>query len=104
MRKAEDKQQRSVKANEASRVNVKSKLAQIKFIEKCIQEKVLALPMLNKIKDKKLILNNYRMNDGIAKALHDALIELQDLVEVVSFESNDISDKALEGSILPNNI
>lgn len=59
-----------------SQKDVTNKLAQIKFIQKCKEENVLALPMLNRLKDKKLILSNYRMNNGIAKALKDAIKEL----------------------------
>jgi hypothetical protein len=50
---------------------------------------------LNRIKDKKLILNNYRLNDGLSEALQDALEELGDQIEVLSLTSNDIPDKAL---------
>lgn len=73
-----------------------NKLAQIKFIQKCKEENVLALPMLNRLKDKKLVLNNYRMNEGISKALSAAIKELGEYIEVIGLESNDINDIALE--------
>jgi hypothetical protein len=52
--------------------------------------------MLNRLTNKKLILKNYRMNDGISKALGEALKELNEYIETLGLESNDISDTALE--------
>ena len=80
---------------EFSKEIVKKKLAQLKFIQKCKEENVLALPMLNRLKDKKLVLENYRMNEGISKALQTAIMELSDHIEIIFLKSNDINDQAL---------
>ena len=55
--------------------------------------------MLNRLKEKSLILNNYRMNNGISKALGASFKELNEYIEVLSLESNDLSDEALECNI-----
>lgn len=52
--------------------------------------------MLNRLKNKTLILENYRMNDGISKALSDALVELNEYIEIFGLYNNDISDTALK--------
>lgn len=71
-------------------------MAQIKFIQKWKEENVLALPMLNRLKEKSLIINNYRMNNGIAKALGASFKELNEYIEVLGLESNDLLDEGLE--------
>ncbi|CAI2364707.1 unnamed protein product [Moneuplotes crassus] len=75
--------------------NVKNKLAQMKFIQKCKEENVLAVPVINKLKEKKLILENYRMNEGLAKALEAAIEELAEYIEVIALKSNDMNDASL---------
>ena len=82
-----------------ARNNIQSKLAQVKFIQKWKEENVLALPMLNRLKEKSLILNNYRMNVGISKALAASFKDLSEYIEILGLESNDLTDEALECNI-----
>ena len=56
--------------------------------------------MLNKLQDKKLVLDNYRMNEGISIALQTAIKELSDLIEVLVLKSNDINDIALSSKTI----
>ncbi|CAI2382226.1 unnamed protein product [Moneuplotes crassus] len=87
------------KKSKYTKGNVKNKLAQMKFIQKCKEENVLAVPVINKLKDKKLILENYRMNEGLAKALEAAIEELAEYLEVLALKSNDMNDASLASII-----
>lgn len=94
-----DKQYSKKGKNESKEEIIQSKIAQAKFIQKWKEENVLALPMLNRVKDKKLVLENYRMNLGISKALREAIKELSEYLQVLCLESNDMSDEALSSNI-----
>ena len=73
----------------------KSLSHQVSFIENCIKNSVLPLPLLKKLKNKKFVLENYQMNSNTAKALGKSLPYLGDEINSMSLICNSMNDEAM---------
>ncbi len=74
----------------------------------CKNEKVVPLPIVNKIYDGVLSLDDYKLNYGLCKALGNVLDDLGDSLYKIDFRNNGITDsdfaEILKGSIQNPNI
>lgn len=58
----------------------------------CKNEKVVPLPLVNKIFEGVLSLDNYRLNFGLCKALGNVLDDLSDSIFKIDLTNNGIGD------------
>lgn len=65
-----------------------------KYLQFCKNEKVLPLPILNKIEDGVLALDDYKLNFGLCKALGNVLDDLGSLIRKIVLKNNGINDLA----------
>ena len=69
----------------------------------CKNEKVVPLPIINKIYDGVLSLDDYKLNYGLCKALGNVLDDLGDSLYKIDLRNNGITDsdfaEILKGSI-----
>lgn len=63
-----------------------------KYLQFCKNEKVLPLPILNKIEDGVLALEDYKLNFGLCKALGGVLGDLGALIRKIVLKNNGITD------------
>ncbi|CDW82841.1 UNKNOWN [Stylonychia lemnae] len=74
-----------------------------KYLQFCKNEKVLPLPILNKIVDGILSLEDYKLNFGLCKALGSVLDDLGNLIHKIVLKNNGINDVCysmiLEGAL-----
>lgn len=79
-----------------------------KYLQFCKNEKVLPLPILNKIEDGVLALEDYKLNYGLCKALGSVLDDLGGLIRKIVLKNNGINDESyaiiLEGALKNKNI
>lgn len=69
-------------------------MGMILYFKQCQKEQKLALPILQKIFEKKLILRDYTINEGVCKAIRDALEKDPDLMQDFVVENCGIQDHA----------
>lgn len=65
---------------------------QRKYLQMCKNEKVVPLPIVNKIIDGVLDLNDYKLNFGLCKALGNVLDDLGDTIHKIDLKNNGITD------------
>ena len=65
---------------------------QRKYLQMCKNEKVLPLPIINKIFEGVLTLDDYKLNYGLCKALGNVLDDLGDQIYKIDLHNNGISD------------
>lgn len=79
-----------------------------KYLQFCKNEKVLPLPILNKIEDGVLALEDYKLNYGLCVALGSVLDDLGALIRKIVLRNNGITDSGyavlLEGALKNKNI
>lgn len=65
---------------------------QRKYLQMCKNEKVLPLPIINKIFEGVLSLDDYKLNYGLCKALGNVLEDLGDSIHKIDLRNNGIVD------------
>ena len=65
---------------------------QRKYLQMCKEEKVLPLPIIHKIFEGVLTLDDYKLNFGLCKALGNVLDDLGDSLYKIDLRNNGISD------------
>lgn len=79
-----------------------------KYLQFCKNEKVLPLPILSKIEDCVLSLDDYKLNFGLCKALGGVFGDLGALIKKIVLRNNGITDlgyaQMLEGAFKNRNI
>lgn len=77
---------------------------QRKYLQMCKNEKVLPLPIINKISEGVLRLDDYKLNFGLCKALGDVLDDLGETITTIDLRNNGIDDSdfavIIEGALL----
>lgn len=63
-----------------------------KYVQICKNEKVLPLPLISKINEGILELDEYKLNFGLCKALSAVLDDLGDSIYKISLSNNGILD------------
>lgn len=64
----------------------------LKYHRDCIRENVMPLPILFKIRNRRLVLKGYRLNDGLCQSLKHACKVDPDLLTSIKLQDNGISD------------
>ena len=70
-------------------------MGMILYFKQCQKEQNLALPILQKIFEKKLILKDYLIGEGVCKAIRDALEQDPDIMQDCVIENCGIQDHAM---------
>jgi hypothetical protein len=65
---------------------------QRKYLQMCKNEKVLPLPIISKISEGVLSLDDYKLNFGLCKALANVLDDLDDSIFKIDLRNNGITD------------
>jgi hypothetical protein len=65
---------------------------QRKYLQMCKNEKVLPLPIISKISEGVLSLDDYKLNFGLCKALSNILDDLEDSIFKIDLRNNGIND------------
>eukprot|EP00347_Sterkiella_histriomuscorum_P021600 403333417 len=98
-----EQQQLEIKIQEEAQANMARK-----YLQYCKNEQVLPLPILSKIEDGVLSLDDYKLNFGLCKALGSVLEDLGGLIRKLVLKNNGINDKSysilLEGALRNRNI
>jgi hypothetical protein len=63
------------------------------FIEQCSHKLAVVLPTLLRIKEQKLILNGYQLNNNISMGLGVAFHEFTMMLRHITLSSNNLSDE-----------
>ena len=66
-----------------------------KYYEECSKADVYALPLFFKVKNKRLELRGYVLNDGVCKAFSEAVKLNPEVINSVILEDNQLSDARL---------
>ena len=73
----------------------------LKYYQECQKRGIVPLPVLFKVRDKKLILEGYRLNAGLCESLSKSFEIYPELLDSITLDDNGISDvdlaKVLEG-------
>ena len=79
-----------------------------KYLQNCRNEKVLPLPIISKINEGVLSLDDYKLNFGLCKALGNVFEDLDDQIYKIDLRNNGLTDhdfaEILRGSIKNKNI
>lgn len=67
---------------------------QVMFISKCLNEGTLPLPIVKKIKYRSLVLENYQINEKVAKAFGESLQLLGDSIDSIVMSNNNMNDES----------
>ena len=67
----------------------------LKYHQDCINENVVPLPILFKVRSKKLILKGYRLNQGLCLSMRHAFRLYPQLLREIKLENNGMSDHDL---------
>jgi hypothetical protein len=65
---------------------------QRKYLQMCKTEKVLPLPIISKISEGVLSLDDYKLNFGLCKALANVFDDLEDSIFKIDLRNNGITD------------
>ena len=68
-------------------------MAKTSFITECEKNLVVTLPLLLRIKDKKIVLERYQLNYGLCQALSIAFSQFKDIATDFHLDSNNLSDE-----------
>ena len=79
--------------NKEKREKAQREMANANFIQFCSQNLVVSLPLLLKIKDKKLILENYQLNYGLCTAIAMAFESFEDIATEFILSGNKMTDE-----------
>ena len=71
-------------------IEEQKKNMQRKYLQMCKNEKVVPLPIINKIYDGVLYLDDYKLNFGLCKALGNVLDDLGDTIHKIDLRNNGI--------------
>jgi hypothetical protein len=63
-----------------------------KYLQSCKNEKVLPLPIISKIFEGVLCLDDYKLNFGLCKALGNVLDDLRETIYKIDLRNNGIND------------
>ena len=67
----------------------------VKFFKECMRDKTLALPIMTKIFDGVLIIRNFKINQGLARAIYGQLIIQNNRVQKLYLENNGVDGNQL---------
>lgn len=73
-------------------IEEQKKNMQRKYLQMCKNEKVVPLPIINKIFESVLYLDDYKLNFGLCKALGNVLDDLGDSIYKLDLRNNGITD------------
>jgi hypothetical protein len=73
-------------------IEEQKKNMQRKYLQMCKNEKVVPLPIVNKIFEGVLYLDDYKLNFGLCKALGNVLDDLGDSIYKLDLRNNGITD------------
>ena len=73
-------------------IEEQKKNMQRKYLQMCKNEKVVPLPIINKIFEGVLYLDDYKLNFGLCKALGNVLDDLGDSIYKLDLRNNGITD------------
>ena len=73
--------------------DVHREMAKASFIAQCEKNMVVTLPLLLRIHDKKMILEQYQLNNGLCQALSIALAQFPDIATSFHLDHNNLSDE-----------
>jgi len=73
-------------------IEEQKKNMQRKYLQMCKNEKVVPLPIINKIFESVLYLDDYKLNFGLCKALGNVLDDIGDSIYKLDLRNNGITD------------
>ena len=73
--------------------DVHKEMAKTSFIQQCEKSMVVTLPLLLRIRDKKLIMEGYQLNNGLCNALGIAFSQFKDIATDFHLASNGMHDE-----------
>ena len=72
--------------------DVNKQMAKTSFILECEKNMTVTLPLLLKIKDKKMILERYQLNNGLCQAVNIAFAHFPEIANDFYLDNNNLSD------------
>ena len=67
----------------------------LKYHQDCLRENVVPLPILFKVRNQKLVLKGYRLNEGLCRSLRHAFEIYPQILNSIKLQDNGISDQDL---------
>lgn len=82
------------------KLNEQDRDPKVQFFKQCIKENSVAFPIMNKIFQGNLMIRNFKINLGIARAIEAQLVRKNDQVKKLYLEKNGLDNGALTAIIL----